>query len=382
MNLADFIVHDMERILAAWEAFASTRLPAANHLGSLELRDHAQQILEAIAADLRTSQSDAEQAAKAGGLAPPPAFETAAQTHAVLRAKSGFDIKQLASEYRALRASVLSLWLTEVPPTDVSVPQVIRFGEAIDQALAESIAHYTVQVEQSRNLLLGMLSHDMRTPLQTIQMTATYLGRLNAGDAISSASRRLIDSGSRMQGLLDDLVDFNRANLGLGISVKRADVDLRQVLLAEVEQIRSARPGRALDISFSGDCRGHWDGRRIQQVLCNLVINALTHGASDAPVRAEVVGDDEAVRLRVRNHGAVIDAAEFRELFQPLKRGMANPGEPGMGLGLYIVSEIAKAHGGSVGVQSDAAETVFEVRLPRTRTAAVDAGYVSRKAFQ
>jgi signal transduction histidine kinase len=368
MTLAAFITRDMERILVDWEAFAATRLPDA---GALELRDHARQILEAIATDLRTPQSDAAQAAKSQGLttAPVLAGDTAAQVHAVLRAKSGFDIKQLASEYRALRASVLSLWMTTVQPAEISIQQVIRFNEAIDQALAESIAHFASQVETSRNLLLGMLSHDMRSPLQTIQMTARYLGKLNAGDAVATASRRLMDSGTRMQGLLDDLVDFNRANLGLGIGIEPADVDLRPLLSAELEQIRAARPGRQINATFSGDCRGRWDGRRIQQVLCNLVVNAITHGAPDTPVAVEVSGDDAELRLRVRNSGAAIPEAKIEELFQPLKRGTVAPDEPGMGLGLYIVSEIAKAHGGSAGARSDSAATVFEVRLPRARVA-------------
>jgi len=118
VRLADFIVRDMERILAQWEAFAATCVPAAAAMESLALRDHAQQILEAVATDLSQSQSSEQQAAKSMGLAPAPfpARETAAQTHAVMRAKSGYDIKQLVSEYRALRASVLSLWLDDGVP--------------------------------------------------------------------------------------------------------------------------------------------------------------------------------------------------------------------------------------------------------------------------
>ena len=201
MRLADFIMREIDSILANWEAFAATRLPAARRMSELELRDHAKQILEAVAADLSTAQTREEQAAKSMGLAPVPfpARETAAQTHAVLRAKSGFDIKQLASEYRALRASVLRLWMDACQPADPPIEDVIRFDEAIDQALAESIAYFSAQVEQSRNLLIGMLSHDMRSPLQTIQATSVYLGRLNASADISNAARRLIRSGARFR---------------------------------------------------------------------------------------------------------------------------------------------------------------------------------------
>ena len=131
--------------------------------------------------------------------------ETAAQTHAILRARSGFDINQLASEYRALRASVLRLWTEACQPDDINLEDVIRFNEAIDQALAESIEFFSEQVERARNLLLGMLGHDMRNPLNTIQMTASYLAALNAGAEVSEAAFRLIRSGASHEGAVGRL---------------------------------------------------------------------------------------------------------------------------------------------------------------------------------
>jgi hypothetical protein len=122
VRLGEFILSEMKPILTNWESFAATRLPAAGRMDSLELRDHARQILEAVAADLATTQTRDAQTSKSKGLAPVifGAPETAAQTHAVLRAKSGFDIEQLASEYRALRASVLGLWSDACPPRRTS----------------------------------------------------------------------------------------------------------------------------------------------------------------------------------------------------------------------------------------------------------------------
>ena len=139
---------------------------------------------------------------------------------AVLRsaAKSGFDIKQMVSEYRALRASVLRLAFDAWAPVEAPVDDLIRFNEAIDQALAESVSFFSAHVERSRNLLLGMLGHDMRSPLQAIRMTASFLEALNAGSQVTDAAARLIRSGARMQSLLDGLVDFNRTQLGLGDS--------------------------------------------------------------------------------------------------------------------------------------------------------------------
>ncbi len=367
MRLADFIMRDMESILAKWEAFAATCLPAAASMASLELRDHAQQILEAIATDLSTPQSREEQAAKSMGLAVPSftAQETAAQTHAVLRQKYGYDINQLASEYRALRASVLSLWMDACPPDAAHSQDVIRFNEAIDQALAESINHFSAQLDQARNLLLGMLSHDMRSPLQAVQMTAVHLKQLNAGADVSAAAARLIRSGASLQGLLDDLVDFNRTNLGLGISVVPTFGDLGAVCTQELELLRVAYPESCLQLNVEGDCQGFWDQRRVQQLLGNLVVNAIHHGVPQAMVGVSVVGEATDVRIEVSNAGPTIERETLANLFEPLRRGFANERHAGMGLGLYIVREIAHGHGGTAEARSNERETVFTVRLPR-----------------
>ncbi|KAF7962855.1 histidine kinase [Cupriavidus sp. UYMU48A] len=370
MRLADFILQNIEPILEQWEAFAASLLPAARNLDSHALRDDAQQILEAVAKDLSTSQSREEQREKSLGRTPKPmdAPETAAQTHALLRARGGFNINQLASEYRALRASVLRLWLdeTQAPHLD----DVIRFNEAIDQALSESVGFFSEEVEQARNLLFGMLGHDMRTPLHTIQMTASYLAALNDGQEVSDAARRLIRSGARMQALLDDLCDFNRTKLGLGINIVRSDVDLAEVFTDEVDQLRAAHPGRQIDLDLNGNLRGLWDGQRLQQLLGNLVLNAIKYGAPDTPVRVVVTGADAEVRFEVRNSGPAIDPQTLENIFAPLQRGPGQAdkdnGQVGLGLGLFIASEVAKAHDGSIEAQSDQAETAFAVRLPRS----------------
>lgn len=369
MQLADFITRNIETILEQWEAFAATRLPAAEHMKPLELRDHAKEILQAIAIDLSTLQTREQQAAKSKGLAPRMflAPETAAKTHAIMRAKSGFDVQQLASEYRALRASVLRLWTDTYQFEASALDDVMRFNEAIDQALAESISSFSAQVEQSRNLLLGMLGHDMRNPLQTIQMTAQYLARLNSGPDISKAAARLISGGAQMQALLDDLMDFNRSQLGLGIRVRPSKANLETVCIDEVEQIRAANPAHEVQLEVSGDCRGEWDGRRVQQLLRNLTVNAIKYGAEDRPVRVAVTGLQTEVRIEVRNKGPAIDRATLANLFQPLIRGADEQRgrDDSLGLGLYIAHEIAKAHGGAIEVRSDDDETVFAVTLPQ-----------------
>jgi len=371
MRLPEFILRDMEAILLQWEEFAATQLPAAAHMTPLALRDHAKQILEAVAKDLTTAQTREAQAEKSMGRAPKlmDAPETAAQTHAVLRARSGFNVIQLAAEYRALRASVLRLWMDACQPEPPDMGDVIRFNEAIDQALAESIGFFSAQIDQARDLLLGMLGHDMRSPLQTIQMTAAYLAALNVGEKVSGAASRLIHSGARMKALLDDLVDFNRTRLGLGINVTPAPVDVAVLFADELEQLRAAHPGHRLDLEVVGDAQGLWDGLRLQQLLGNLVTNAIKYGAPEAPVRVVISGVEAELRFEVKNAGSAIERSTLDRIFDPLQRGPGNENrystDGSLGLGLYIAREIARAHGGEIEVRSDMTETVFAVRLPR-----------------
>ena len=379
MRLAEFITDNMEAILAEWEAFAASVLKAGANMTSLALRDHAPAILDAVVKDITAAQTREAQAEKSKGRAPrtlgSPA--TAAQTHAVLRAQSGFDINQLVAEYRALRASVLRLWIDASPLGEGSGQEIIRFNEAIDQAIAESVGDFHAQVEQSRNLFLGMLGHDMRTPLNAIVATASLLTALNAGEKVSAAAARLIRSGASMRVLLDDLVDFNRTHLGLGIKVVRTDIDLAEELGGEVEQLRSAYADRRIDFAVTGDAVGYCDGGRLKQVLRNLVANAVVHGSPDTAIRVALVGEEAEIRLKVINQGPTIDPLFQTQLFDPLKRGLVQPSSreyDGLGLGLFIVRELVRAHGGRVEVRSDSTEgeTTFTVILPRQKSGAPD----------
>lgn len=373
MRLADYIMRDLELILQRWEA-SSTRVPAAEHMSSRSLRDHGPDILKAIAADIGTSHTPAGQESKSMGVAPvaADAIPTAAHIHAVLRAESGFDIADLASEYHAMRAIVLSGWLEACAPGYPYVRDMLRFNQAIDHALAESIDSFSTHVTRSRNLLLGMLSHDLRSPLHTIQMTANLLRGLSSDDEVGLAAERLVRSGARMQKLLDDLIDFNRTELGLHIPVTPLEVDLAHVCAEELEQIRAAYPERAVELDVAGECRGWWDPHRMHQLLNNLVVNALHYGELDAPIRVALVGSENEMRLSVANAGKPIDEDTLAHMFAPLRRGKAGTPEnkTGLGLGLYIVSEIAKAHGGEVAVDAAHDETVFTVTLPKAPQAA------------
>ncbi len=375
MRLPDFIQLEIEAILLEWETFAAAQLPAAAEMKSLALRDHAKQILQAIARDIRRPQTDEAQTLKSMGRAPllRDTSETAAETHALLRARSGFDIIQLAAEYRALRASVLRLWKDAGGvSSDEDFNDMLRFNEGIDQALAESISSFSVEIEGERNLLLGMIGHDMRNPLQAIRMTASFLQKLNAGEQVAAAAERLVFSGARLKAMLGDLSDFSRDKLGLGIEVSPHPIDLADVFLEEVQQLRTAHPTRRIDLSSAGELRGVWDAGRMHQVLGNLLSNALKYGKPGSTVEVVLAGIGDEVIFTVTNDGVKIADDALRAFFDPLSRGQHPQAhrdqDGGLGLGLYICRQIALAHRGSIQARSDDKRTIFEVRLPKRVT--------------
>jgi signal transduction histidine kinase len=373
LKLSSFILSEMDSIVAEWEIFAAAQLPAAAQMGSLALRDHAEQILQAVAKDIATAQSVDEQSEKSKGRTPRvrEAPNTAAETHALLRAASGFSINQMAAEYRALRASVLHLWTRKSEPNAVDPQDMIRFNEAIDQAVAESVAFFNTQIDNERNLLLGTLGHDMRNPLHVIELTAKALSMMDAGTAVATCVARLLKSTGSLKALLDDLLDFNRTRLGLGITISPAAVDLAEAFSAELEQLRVAYAGRSILLEANGDVSGVWDINRLNQLLGNLAVNALKYGASNSPVKVVLNGLPGEVTFAVHNHGPKIEPSMLAQIFEPLKRGSDGQSfsatDESMGLGLYIAREIANAHGGDIAAKSDDSETVFTVRLPRLR---------------
>ena len=302
MRLADFIDGNVEPILAASEAFAQTQMPAASFLDPVALRDHIPMILAAVAKDLRSPQTALEQIAKSLGhqAGVKGAPETAAQMHALLRAKAGFDIAQLVAEYRALRACTLRLWFDAgmASGPDI-VDDLIRFNEAIDQAVAESVAHFAAEVDRWRHVFLGVLGHDLRGPLNAILLTAELLSRMTTEAPLGNHALRLIQSGKRMKVLLDDLLDFSRASLGLGIAINRAPVDLAAACVEEIDLLRAALPHVEIDCNIAGDTFGSFDGSRVREVLGNLVTNAARYGAPNAPINVTLLGDANGVQLSV-----------------------------------------------------------------------------------
>ncbi|BDG03201.1 sensor histidine kinase [Anaeromyxobacter oryzae] len=213
--------------------------------------------------------------------------------------------------------------------------------------------------------LMAVVGHDLRTPLQTVIMGARLLQRANV-DAQATTLARIQRSAERAAGIIRDLLDLGRVRHGLGLRMAPRDADLPAICRAAVLELQQAHPGRAVEVLVEGDGQGEWDPERLTQVVANLAGNALVHGGARARVVVRVDGTEEAaVSLRVWNDGPVIPATRLARLFEPF-RGEVDPGDPSPGLGLAIVREIVRAHGGVVSVRSTLDEgTAFEVRLPR-----------------
>lgn len=371
MRLADFIEASMPAILSEWEQFASTLQPAAAGMDSAALRDHAEAMLRAIAQDLRTPQSRSDQSTKSKGYTP-EAFEaadTAAQTHALVRAVDGFTIRQLVAEYRALRASVLRLWADAAVYGPEAMKDAGRFNEAIDQAVAESVDYYTTEVDRWRALFLGVLGHELRGPLNAILLTAKVISMSGDGPPASQYTESLMRSGERMKRLMDDLLDYNRASLDIGIRVVPEPVpDLAKACGEEIALLREALPASTIEFSADGGMQGNWDPSRIRQVISNLVTNAAKYGDAGTDIEVRLHGDGAHIYLSVENRGACIPGDLLDALFEPLRRHAragSKDEHASLGLGLFIVRQVALAHGGTVVVESADGRTCFTMTLPK-----------------
>ena len=372
MTLSQFILDKLEPLLMDWDAYASARLPIARALDSNELRDSAGELLRAITADMASEQSTAEQREKAQGMQPhnAPAITVYSQRHAATRLTQGFTLDQMVSEYRALRASVMRRWAMS-KSDDPDFEELVRFNESMDQSLVEAVAWYGARIEQARELFLGVLSHDLRVPLNTIAIGTQVLDRDKTLAGPSAKAVGFLQSASRrMTRMIADLLDFSQTRLGTRLPLAISRVQLRPVLRQVVGEMGSIHPGVHLSFVCEEDLLGDWDANRVAQMLANLIGNAILHGHAGQPVRVAAHCQDSQLIVTVHNTGPPIPPELLDRIFDPLARGLVREAEDrdhrsGLGLGLYISREIAQAHQGQIDVASSAAEgTMFTVVLP------------------
>ena len=217
--------------------------------------------------------------------------------------------------------------------------------------------------------LIGIVSHDLRTPLTVMLLAASTLQRRKDFDKRTLTQlERIVSNGERASRMIRDLLDFTQARLGGSISLERKPTDLHLVVRSVVEDLRVAHPARELRLELSGDGLGHWDVDRMAQVLTNLLSNALTYSPATTPVTVSAGSTEREWHVAIHNRGAPIPGDVQATLFEPMRRGPAvgDTTNRSIGLGLYIVRHIVDAHGGTVALTSSAEHgTTFTVRLPR-----------------
>lgn len=372
MKLSLFITEQMETILSEWDTFARTLSPVATGMTDLSLRDHAKQILQAAAKDIESAQSPEQEFEKSKGQALDQR-NSAASEHGRLRHEIGFTMIQMVAEYRALRATVLRLWLRQITQaTEETTNDMLRFNEAIDQAVAESTARFTEQTARTRDTFLAILGHDLRTPLAAMAMAGEYLNAPNVGTPkTKEIGKRVKRCAAAMSSMVNDLLEYARTQLGSGIPIARHETDVRDICKAAIDDVGMAYPGCRFELNTSGDLTGSFDGGRLRQALINLLANAVQYRAKEHPITVSASGQQDKIILQVHNRGPVIPADSLQAIFNPLVQLAADgqhEGRPStsLGLGLFIAREITEAHDGTITAESnESSGTIFTIRLPK-----------------
>ncbi len=261
-------------------------------------------------------------------------------------------------------------WIRAIGRAFFEGGQAVRFIGTV-QDISER-KHQQAEAQQraeAAEQLIGIVSHDLRNPLNTINLSvAALLRHEDLSERQAKGLARISVATERASRMIRDLLDFTRARLGGGIPIERERLDFHAHCRQVVEEVRLAHPEREVEVVGSGEGAGEWDGDRLAQVVTNLVNNALAYSPPGTPVRVETHGEDGAVLLRVHNAGKPIAPELLPHLFEPMTRGRHEGGvaSRSIGLGLFIVANIVRAHGGTLEVRSEAATgTTFTVRLPR-----------------
>jgi signal transduction histidine kinase len=237
--------------------------------------------------------------------------------------------------------------------------------EAVDRvAASEATLLSERETSELREQFIAVLGHDLRNPLASIAAGTKILAKTNSKEAADEILGLMHTSVARMSALIDNVLDFARGRLGGGIPLRRLPQPLAPVLTHVIAELRASTPERKIEAEFDLTEQVDCDAVRIAQLFSNLLGNSVTHGTAATPVRVRATTVDGAFELSVANSGEPIPADAMERLFQPFHRMSAQDTHQGLGLGLYIASEIARAHDGTIDVTSSPEETRFTFRMP------------------
>jgi signal transduction histidine kinase len=371
-ELSTFIRQNNRPILSEWEAFART-LTRGSTMDDADLRDHAEAILDDIAAQVEAAQtrrepSDPFSIPQRHGLSSRHVCAAAIE-HGHARAGSGFTVVDMIAEFSALRANVTRLWIAESQQLGrAELDTLIRFNDAIDRAIADSLERYARDMDEARQRFLAILSHDLRNPLTAVSAAAGFLAEMAELDDEDAKLVGMIQNATRrMTHLVADMLEVALHQFGDTMPIERGGMHVGDLVTAVVAELRASYPKASIVVSSRGDLGGNWDSERLAQALTNLIGNAVQHGDVNRPIRVSARGEQSEVRIEVRNSGRTIPREQLRRISTGARPGMRTSGDRRhLGLGLFIVNKIIDAHGGSIEVNSTNAETAFTIHLPRS----------------
>ena len=352
-TVAQYLRTNTQEISDEWERAVVEDLRVLVNLERGALIDHLPEVVHGLAAWVEGATEEAERQ-----------FGILADGHALQRLGFGIELATLTVEYAWLRRVVLRQ-LESLTATAELCRDLTRLNEGLDRAVSLSIRRYTEERDNLRDRFIGILGHDLRTPLQSAAMAAHVLLRSKTlADDDRKSVERIGSAVKRMDHLIADVLDFARGHLGAGIPVVPSACDMGDICRVVLEEARSAHPDRSIDLTSQGDVEGTWDQNRVHQALGNLVRNAIEHGKDPIVVQVWESQQRDAVFTRVANQGPAIPERAMRTLFDAFAH-VRQDHRSGLGLGLYIVAQIARAHGAACDVASSDRETVFTVRWPR-----------------
>jgi signal transduction histidine kinase len=342
-------------IAEVWESIVRAELPPLAVLDRSALIDHLPEFIDGLA---KWVEGDTKSARSA--------FAALAEGHAAQRLQHGIDLETLTREYALLRSTIMRE-LMAVPTNELIREPIIRVNEGLDEAIYESVRRYMHLRDRVRDRFIGILAHDLRNPLGAISMaSATIMAGTQTEDKLYRLGATISRGAERMARMIDDVIEFARGHLGGGIPIVLAPGNLGELAGQAVDELRIAHPERLITFDALGDLRGQWDRDRVMQAVSNLVANALQYGRDPIAIVVREAEDRRAIILTVNNQGPMIDAERLSHLFDPLRLETSNT-RRGLGLGLYIVRQIALAHGAHCEVRSTESEgTTFSVSWPRT----------------
>ncbi len=370
MKLALFIKKHQEEITDEWVKYALENINGTKKMPLEEVRDHIHQMLEAIVENMEKTESDAQQEKKSKGN-DSEQNSKAANQHGAQRATIGFDILEVSSEFRALRASVLRLWENKSRKKnwENDFNDLIRFNEAIDELWMISLQRFENKIEESKNWFMGVLGHDLRNPLAAIMgMQSIFKLSKNLTEKENKILLHSVSSSKRMAELIDNLLEFTHIRLGGGLSIKKTTVDLTKQSEKIIQELQLGYPEANMLIESPGHVQGQWDPLRLDQLMTNLITNAIRYGTPGGPVKVKISAKGNKAFFEVHNEGTPIPEKIQDEIFTGkfTKSNKDSTKEESYGLGLYIVKEIVDGHKGDIKLTSTREKgTIFKVSLPK-----------------